>query len=92
MLRLHYPRGGRDVQQRSEHSKDGQRLQKNRGYCGIATATEQQSAATEQTAKTAAEVRAMAEETNRVMTRSDDSVHQLKDAFKQLHDIIVSMN
>jgi PAS domain S-box-containing protein len=59
---------------------------------GIATATEQQSAATEQIAKTAAEVRAMAEETNQVMTRSDDSVHHLKDAFKQLHDIIVSMN
>ncbi|MEZ7195194.1 methyl-accepting chemotaxis protein [Pseudodesulfovibrio karagichevae] len=59
---------------------------------GIATATEQQSAATEQIAKTAAEVRAMAEETNRVMARSDDSVHQLGDAFKQLHDIIVSMN
>ncbi|WP_421900963.1 methyl-accepting chemotaxis protein [Maridesulfovibrio sp.] len=59
---------------------------------GIATATDQQSAATEQIAKTAGEVRGMAEETNEVMTRSDDSVRQLQKAFKQLNDIIISMH
>ncbi|MFW5497715.1 MULTISPECIES: methyl-accepting chemotaxis protein [unclassified Maridesulfovibrio] len=59
---------------------------------GIATATDQQSAATEQIAKTAGEVRGMAEETNAVMTRSDDSVRQLQKAFKQLNDIIISMH
>ncbi|GEM_PF-1363057 len=59
---------------------------------GIATATEQQSAATEQIAKTASEVRSMAEETTQVMTRSKDDVHLLGNAFNKLHDIINSMN
>ncbi|SNR74315.1 methyl-accepting chemotaxis sensory transducer with Pas/Pac sensor [Humidesulfovibrio mexicanus] len=57
----------------------------------IATAAEQQSAATEQIARTASGVGAMAEENHLAMRQSESNVRGVETSFKELREIIKAM-